>query len=233
MTTTDLEVYEPELLTKAEAKKLDTQIRRKSDAAVNARDKAIGLFDELTQLLTTARDGQIHKALGLKSWTAYVADAVALPQAPEREDRKVLVQFLSGQGMSQRAIAGTLNVSQKTVDRDLDGEEVEEGATVTSLDGAERPKNGSAKDDDVIDAEVVDDEQDSDAEPEPMKAVDIVSEFDDETANLWQAFSQMGELMGEEKWANARKRVAKGNLETLGEVAQGLQNIIDDLMTAG
>jgi transposase len=235
MTTTDLalieeadaEVVGP--LNKTEAKRLDKQIRSKSDQAVKARDKVIDLVDELTALLTRAREGDIHKALGLKSWTAYVADAVALPAAPEREDRKLLVQFLSGQGMSQRAIAGTLNVSQKTVDRDLDGEEVEEGATVTSLDGAERPKNGKGiVAEEPIDAEVVDDEEDSGA---PMTAAEIVTAFDDETANLHAAWSEMTEFMQEDKWSGARKRIAKANMETLGEIAKGLQSIIDDLMT--
>lgn len=229
MTTTDLAVIEPEVLTKAEAKKLDGQIRRKSDAAVAARDKTIGLLDELTELLTRAREGQIHKALGLKSWTAYVADAVALPQALEREDRKVLVQFLSGQGMSQRAIAGSLNVSQKTVDRDLDGEETEEGATVTSLDGAQRPKNGKAKDEEPLDVEYEEVPEVSEPEPEPMKAVDIVSAFGDETANLFAAQNELTLLAAEEKWDGARRRVSKANLQNLKDIAGALDEIINDL----
>jgi hypothetical protein len=237
MTTTDIavipsddaEIAEWQPLSKRDAKKLDTQIRRKSDAAVKNHTKTLELFDELKELLTTARDGEIHKALGLKSWTAYLADAVNI-DVPQREDRKALTQFLSGQGMSQRAIASTLNVSQKTVDRDLEDEEVQEGATVTSLDGAVRPKNGRQAD--VIDAEVVDDEEDSEGVVyEALTAVSIVKAFDDETTALWQAWAEMKELMAEDKWSNARKRVANANMENLGEVAKGLQDILDDLMT--
>jgi transposase len=233
MTTTDIAVIDPDEaevvewqpLNKTEAKRLDKKIRATSDKVISNNEKTLALFDELKELLTQAKDGEIHKALGLKSWTAYLADAVNVT-VPQREDRKVLVAFLSGQGMSQRAIAGTLGVSQKTVDRDLDGEDVDEGATVTSLDGAQRPKNGSKPE--VIDAEVVDVENDSDT---PMTAAEIVTAFDDETANLWAAFSELAELTHEDKFSGARKRIANANMDSLGEVAKGLQQIIDDLMT--
>lgn len=233
MTTTDVEVYtdpeavEVQALSKTEAKRLDKRIRATGDKAVTSHSKTLELFDELMELLTQARDGEIHKALGLKSWTAYIADAVNI-QVTVREDRKALAQFLSGQGMSQRAIASTLGVSQKTVDRDLEGEESDPDATVESLDGAERPKNGKVNDDNVIDAEVVEEEPQEDA---PMAAVDIVSEFADEVANLWAAHSQMNELMGEDKWGNARKRIAKANLNNIQTVIESLTHIVDDLMT--
>lgn len=233
MTTTDLvlvddteaEVEEWQPLSKTEAKRLDKRIRSTSDKVISNNEKTLALFDELKDLLTQAKDGEIHKALGLKSWTAYLADAVNVT-VPEREDRKVLVQFLSGQGMSQRAIAGTLGVSQKTVDRDLDGEEVQEGATVTSLDGAERPKNGKAAE--VIDAEVVDVEEDS--ELEPMTAADIVAAFSDELANLYGSANELELLRKEDKWDGARKRIIKADLNNLTEVIAGLQTIVDDLM---
>lgn len=234
-TTTDIaviptvegELVAPEPLSKREAKTLDKKIRTTSDKVISNNEKTLALFDELKALLTQAKDGQIHKALGLKSWTAYLADAVNVT-VPEREDRKVLVQFLSGQGMSQRAIAGTLGVSQKTVDRDLDGEEAQEGATVTSLDGAERPKNKTtvADDEDYIEGEVVEAEEDS----EPMKAADIVSAFSDEMANLWAASEELNLLASEDKWAGARKRIANADLNNLQTVITNLQAIVDDLM---
>jgi hypothetical protein len=233
-TTTELalvdeaEVAEWQPLSKTEAKKLDKRIRSTSDKAIKNHERTLGLFDELTALLTEARDGEIHKALGLKSWTAYLADAVNI-DVPQREDRKALAQFLSGQGMSQRAIASTLNVSQKTVDRDLDGEETEEGATVTSLDGAQRPKNGKpvvADDPDYIEAEVVDPEEDS----EPMTAAEIVASFADNLADLYGSANELELLRQEDKWSGARKRIIKADLNNLTEVVAGLQTIVDDLM---
>ena len=239
MTTTDLAlVEEPELaewqpLNKTQAKALDKRIRSTGDKVVASHEKTLALLDTLKELLTEARDGEIHKALGLKSWTAYLADAVNV-QVPERDDRKELAQFLSGEGASQRAIAKMLNVSQKTVDRDLEDEEVEQGATVTSLDGAQRPKNGKAKDaePEVIDAEVVEDgDEETYEEPADMAAADIVSAFNDEVANLWAANAEMQEYAKESKWGNARKRIAKANLNNIQEIIVGLQAIVDDLMT--
>lgn len=213
----------PQVLSKAEAKKLDKRIR-------SASDKLSATTENLLDLLEQAAQGQIHVALELPSWTAWFKDAVQV-QVSDRFERKELVKLMSGKGMSQRAIAGSLGVSQKTVDRDLEGEEVEEGATVTSLDGAERPRSGKAKDvepeQDFIDGEVINAEP---GEVIPYTAAAIVEVFNDETANLWAAHSELTELTREEKWAGARKRVAAQNLNNLQEIIAALQTIVDDLM---
>lgn len=222
MTTTDLavieaEVVEPQVLSKREAKALDKRIRAASDKLSTASDNLLDLLEQ-------AAAGQIHEALGLPSWTAWFKDAVQI-QVSDRFERKELAKLMAGKGMSQRAIAGSLGVSQKTVDRDLEGEEYEEGATVVSLDGAERPRNGKAKaDDEPIDVEA------EEIPDKPTPAADIVVAFNDEVANLWAAQSELVEFTHEEKWAGARKRVAKQNLNNLQEVIAALQSIVDDLM---
>jgi transposase len=225
--STDVEVVEP--LTKSAAKALDKKVRAASDKLGSAADN-------LMDLLEQAAAGNIHEALELPSWTAWFKDAVQVTVS-DRHERKTFAILMSGKGMSQRAIAGALGVSQKTVDRDLADEEVEEGATVTSLDGAQRPKVGKSKaeepqedsEEDFIDAEVV--EEDADDEPEPMTAAQVVEAFNDETANLWAAHSELKDLLREEKWGGARKRVAAANLNHIQEVATALQAIVDDLMT--
>lgn len=234
-TSTDIAVIptvEAELvgpLTKTEARRLDKKIRSTADKAVRSNERTLELIDELKVLVAEARTGEIHKALEMKSWTAYLADAVHVT-VPQRDDRKVVTLWLSGEGMSKRAIGQMLGVGYGTVDRDLDGQEVEDGATVTSLDGAERPKNKAAtvnNDDEPLDAEF------EDEPPEPMKAVDIVAVFDDEMANLYQAQSELSLLTQEDKWAGARNRIIKANLNTLGEIIPALQAIVDDLMGDG
>jgi hypothetical protein len=236
MTTTDLalvddidaEVAEWQPLSKTEAKKLDRRIRSTGDKMVASHAKTQQLWAELLDSLNEAKQGEIHKALGIKSWTAYLADAVNITP-PTREDRKEMALFLSGEGAPQRAIAKMLNASQKTIDRDLDGEEVEEGATVVSLDGAERPKNGKpvvADDPDYIDAEVVDADEDS----APMTAAEIVDAFGDNLADLYGSANELELLRQEDKWAGARKRIIKADLNNLTEVIAGLQVIVDDLM---
>jgi hypothetical protein len=77
----------------------------------------------LVQYIHHARDCEIHKDLGFKSWPDYIAD-VARTEMPNIarsvEQRRQVVALLAGEGMSQRAIADAVKVSQKTVDRDLD-----------------------------------------------------------------------------------------------------------------
>jgi hypothetical protein len=122
----------PEPLTKAKAKALDKKIRAASDKVSTSTENLLDLLEE-------AAAGNIHEALELPSWTAWFADAVQI-SISDKHERKELVKLMSGKGMSQRAIAGTLGVSQKTVDRDLDGEQVADGETVTGLNGVEKPK---------------------------------------------------------------------------------------------
>lgn len=71
---------------------------------------------------------------------------------------------------------------------------------------------------------------DTPAEETPTPAADLVRAFDDEVTMLHAAFSEMNGYLKEEKWASARKRVAKANLNNIENVVTGLQNIIDDLM---
>jgi transposase len=225
----DTEVEEVAPLTKTKAKSLDKKIRSAADKVARSHEKTLGLFDELGALLTQAQAGEIHKALGLKSWTAYIADSLNI-DVPQREDRKAVVSFLSGQGLSQRAIAAMTGVSQKTIDRDLEGEDDDddENATVTSLDGAKRPKKGKKSEPEVIDAEVV--EEDGELESVPLTAAEIVVSFAEETAALVASSGELKLLAEEDKWAGARKRITKANLNDIGEVITELQAIVDDLM---
>lgn len=93
----------PTTLTHADARRLDGQLRRL--AADTARR-----LDEIAALMRRAKAGEIHKALGFKSWTAYLADALApLCQGQSRAERREIVSMLydSGNGMSVRAIDAT------------------------------------------------------------------------------------------------------------------------------
>lgn len=232
---------EPEVvvpLNKTQAKALTKRVRSKADQVATARDKTLDLFAELSELVQQAKAGQAHKALEV-SWTAWLADTVAI-EPRNREDRKQLAQFFYGEGMSQAGVAKVLGVSQKTIDRDVDDMEHEDGATVTSLDGSTRSKKGKGghatvedAESEVIDAEVVEGEEDSEPEYEPMTAVAIVESFAEETANLVASSNELKLLAQEDKWAGARKRILKaGNLNNIQEVITELQAIVDDLMEA-
>ncbi len=74
----------------------------------------------LQVLVQEARAGQAHVALGYASWTAYLADVFGEePLRLPRDQRQELVGYLAGEGMSTRAIAPIVGISQSAVDRDV------------------------------------------------------------------------------------------------------------------
>jgi transposase len=108
--TDPADIVEAAPLTESQAKTLDKRIRL---IVGNISDE----LDKLAGLIAQAKAGQIHVALGIKSWTAYLAD-VAQIGWQDRADRRKIVALLSGEGMSQRAIASAVGVSKKTVQND-------------------------------------------------------------------------------------------------------------------
>jgi hypothetical protein len=141
----EIDSGEPEVttpLTKRQATLLDNKIRGYADYVV----LHVG---EIKKMLAKAKAGQVHITLGYKSWTAYVADALGGRLQVTEPVRKDIIKVLAGEGMSQRAIAKAVNVSQKTVDRDLDqlshDDSVDQPDKVVSLDGRRRPAKGKTK----------------------------------------------------------------------------------------
>lgn len=76
--------------------------------------------EKVLVLITEAKDGDDHLALGYRSWTEYVSTEYAdLLADLNREDRRFAAFALSQTGMSTRAIAPILGVTQKTIVKDL------------------------------------------------------------------------------------------------------------------
>ena len=100
------------VLDRASAERLDRRIRLMAGSIADSLSK---LYD----LVGQAKAGQIHVALGFPSWTAYVADACKVEIRVDRNQRRELVGWLAGEGMSQRAIAATVGISKNTVTNDL------------------------------------------------------------------------------------------------------------------
>jgi hypothetical protein len=99
--------------------------------------------DSTIDLLHDAWKGRIWLALGLKTWDAYLDQEFSeTPLALPREKRKATVVSLTERGWSTRAISAATGESQSTISRD-----VKEGLS---------QNDSVAKDDNVIDAEVVD-----------------------------------------------------------------------------
>lgn len=79
-------------------------------------------MEKLHGLVAEAKAGNAHVALGYPSWTAYLADVLGKePLRLERAARQELVGYLSGEGMSTRAIAPIVGASVATVKRDVSG----------------------------------------------------------------------------------------------------------------
>jgi len=108
MTNTEVQM----VLDADQAHRLDSRIRLLSG---NVADN----LTKLTDLIAEAKQGQIHLTLGFPSWTAYLTSALSqLELALAGPARRELVTRLADEGMSNRAIAGAVGVSEITVRRD-------------------------------------------------------------------------------------------------------------------
>lgn len=100
------------LLSAGEAQRLTQRIKL---TASSVRD---GLF-KLRNLVEEAKRSNVWQVLGFQSWTAYLADTLAdEPMRLGRDERQELVGYLSGEGLSTRAIAPIVGVSREQVRRD-------------------------------------------------------------------------------------------------------------------
>jgi hypothetical protein len=168
--------YQPPL-TKSAAKALDKKIR-------TASDKLTTNAEALWDLLEQAALGQIHEALEYPSWTAWMKDAVQFTPS-DRVERKALAALMSGKGMSQRPIAGTLGVDQKTVSNDLAGTE-ENSSVKTTLNGKTYKPRKKVTDPAPSD-EPLDVEETEAPEPEPEPDADVVKKTPNEWAEIIRA----------------------------------------------
>jgi ribosomal protein L12E/L44/L45/RPP1/RPP2 len=125
----DAEIVEP--LDRITAERLDRRIR----LLVGAIDDQLG---KLQELVTEAKRGNVHAALGFASWPAYLSDVFKVQVRLERGQRRELVVYLAGEGVSQRVIADVVGADRKTVRKDLAEQVGETGPpdrSVTGLDG--------------------------------------------------------------------------------------------------
>ncbi|MCV7246900.1 hypothetical protein H7J07_01320 [Mycobacterium koreense] len=99
-------------LSHGDAQRLDNRIRLLTNTIADNVEKLYNLVEQ-------AKAGQIHLVLGYRSWTDYVADALTVTTRLDRPQRRELVGYLSGEGMSQRVIADVVGADRKTVRSDL------------------------------------------------------------------------------------------------------------------
>lgn len=118
-------------ITADEARRLTERIRLTAHSARESIEKLHALVDE-------AKAGNAHLALGYASWTAYLSEVMGEePLRLARDQRQELVGFLAGEGMSTRAIAPIVGVSNKTVHQDLAGVTSGNTSPVDEFDGSD------------------------------------------------------------------------------------------------
>lgn len=95
------------------ARRVDTDLR----LAIRDYDNASG---RILRFIDEAQAGRAWTYLGFSSWTAYASDVWSgNPVHLAAPERREFVAALSERGMSTRAIAPIVGVSQKTVDREV------------------------------------------------------------------------------------------------------------------
>jgi transposase len=125
----------------------DESAARDLDSAIRVVARQIHIaWEALVALVNEAKAGEIHKALGFPSWTAYIADALDGQWRIERDKRGEVVKFLADQGMSQRAIVKVTGIGKGTVYREL-AQVPQLGQLITGLDGKTYPRPQPREDD--------------------------------------------------------------------------------------
>lgn len=154
------EVVSPEV---AEAAERAERIRRGIVALANVRDDVLTAAAEAYR----ARDWD---TLGYDSWESYCAGELGADRIRlDRDQRREIVASLRSEHLSTRAIAAVVGADHSTVVRDLDatGADAPVAETVMSIDGRERPAARPAPrpapEPEVLDAELVEAEQQNQA----------------------------------------------------------------------
>lgn len=141
----------------AEVSRLDIEAAERRVAKIRHHATAANeAAENVMKLVHQARDMEDHMTLGFASWTAYLADVFGdEPLRITRDARRELVAEMSAAGMSTRAIAPVVGVSQKTVDRDV--RESFDSPESPSLVAQPNPVNVDGLTVDIVTGEVVED----------------------------------------------------------------------------
>lgn len=208
-----------------DARRLTERIRYSALAVRDGMEKLQALVEE-------AQAGQAHVALGYKSWTAYLADTLGQePLRLPRDQRQELVGYLAGEGMSTRAIAPIVGVSHEQVRQDTSTVKnltVEQPATVTSLDGRQRPASRPSA---VVDVET--------GEVPPAPAQDrtpqrraLTDQFFDAVYDLTRAVERVQRLAADDRFAQNAEKVAAKHRSDLLRAIDVCQDVVNQLPTA-
>ena len=136
------------------------QVITPTDVRISIRRARKSLEDAASEIVWQI-EMETWRTLGYSSWTAmreaeYGSAAFMVPS----KNRPELVSRMRAKGLTQKEIAATAGVSQQQVSNDLNTSfGNEQPVTITNARGQQRPASyqRTQRDDDVIDAEVIED----------------------------------------------------------------------------
>lgn len=206
-----------------DARRLTERIRLAAHTYAESRAKVLDLVEQ-------AKNGNAHIALGYPAWTAYLADVLGdEPLRLARDDRRDLVGVLVGEGMSTRAIAPIVGVSHEQVRQDASTVKnltVQRPATVTSLDGRERPSTQPRT--------VVVDTATGEVNPAPRATPRraLTDQFFDAIYDLSKVTEKVARLTDDDRFPQNAEKVAAKHRSDLIRAIDALQGVINRLPTA-
>lgn len=214
-----------------------------------ALDQVSTAWADLGERITDAYQRRADLALGYSSWAAY-ADAELRPSHELSADiRRELVGLLSAQGMSTRAIAPTVGVSNKTISLDRQvlpqvtpaaGTE-RAGSTIATAEGV---VIAQAEHIDLATGEVLGEEPPAPTtitgldgktytrpEPAPTKQrrrplPDVAL---DAAQNLTSAVERMVRVFADDRYPQNREQVARDTRNHLNQALEALHRLADEL----
>lgn len=198
------------------------------------RDEAVLLTNQIAKSITLAWElivrayhGRAWEALGYTSWDAYCEGEfgqarLALP-AEERRER---VRSLREHGLSTRAIASATGASKGTVSNDLaDTAGAQSWAPdVTGIDGKSYSK---WRDNEVIEAEIVEEEGVGEAKPATPPRVALQKQFARPVENVERSARRVAELVRDDRFARNSALLTDLYLPRLYEAQKALNEAIE------
>lgn len=181
-------------------------------------------------LIEQAAAGSAHQALGYKSWTAYVAGEFG-DQLTRLAglDRGSVVDLLTDQQMSARAIAATIGVSASTVDRQVRHNDAPSPATPGSAQDAVSDTLGVEKSPAANNVVGIDGKtytRPTPAPPAKSRRQPLPDAWRDASFRLVKAAETLGRLRGDDRFRANREALMVADIAITANICMRL---LDDL----
>jgi hypothetical protein len=210
--------------------------------------------EKLRDLVSEARESDVHQVLGYASWTAYLKDVFGdEPLRLARDVRQELVAELSAQGMSTRAIAPIVGVSVGTIhtDRQVFSSEHVPPASVdvtptltpraddwtpstvnTSTGEVIEPVTGTTEITETHTIKTVtglDGKTYKRAEPAQPRRRSITDQFFDAAFDLEKVIDRLTKLAADDRMATNKNQIALKHQNDLARIAEALDGILQTI----